>query len=529
MSKQLKTIITCTLLLNMLGLFILPAHTRAQNSNDALSAISYPRIANYFLDSYLHPDEAKLLTGWDVLVLSSGAQEWRPEVFQVLREANPDIIILAYVSVSGVANRPSDYERFKDKEAAQIPDEWWLKSTSGEKLGYWPGSHMLNVSDLSPTDENGERWNTWIADWIADNIYATGYWDGIFLDEAFPAVSWVNGGDIDLDGDGSPEDSQTINNAWQNGITTITKNLRNRIGSNAYIMVNGASNYTQFTNGRMQENVLDSPDSWSEMMNTYISTYNASAFSPKLHIINANTNNTGVIDRQRQLFALTSTLLGNGFFSYDYGDEKHMSIWWSDDYDKPLGQPISDAYNTGNLNDKTFKPGLWRRDFSGGTVLVNSSPADLEYLVDRDNKKASGMLEAFSGIIITLDELDSVIKTPAPTRPDPPQPPVKVTQQQPTEIAASESPPKEEDDSNPLGQPLYQDTPPAELFKIETSQSTATTTPPVSSDTTTDTTITPTKVISPENHIEQSGFSQIILFIKKMLSTIWYSITKVFS
>jgi len=120
------------------------------------STWDYPRTVNYFLDSFFHPDEAELLAPWDVLVLSASAQEWKPRVFEVLREKNPDVITLAYVSVSGVSGRPGNYEKFKDKDASSLPDEWWLKSSEGKKLGYWPGSYMLNVTNMSPLDENNK-------------------------------------------------------------------------------------------------------------------------------------------------------------------------------------------------------------------------------------------------------------------------------------------------------------------------------------------------------------------------------------
>jgi len=364
----------------------------------------YPRTANYFLDSYLHPDEGRLLAKWDVLILSAAAQEWRPEVFKTIRQKNPDVIILAYVSVSGVSRGSSDFERFQSKDYDNIPSNWWLKSSSQDRLGYWPGANILNVTDLSPTNTLGQRWNEWLPEWIADNIYSTGYWDGIFLDEAFPAVSWINSGDIDLNGDGVAEDKETINTAWQAGVEKITKNLRDRIGPNAYLEVNGASSYTTYTNGRMHENIFRVGGNWSNTMNSYIDTQQASGYEPKLSLINSNTGNTGNLDHRAQLYGLTSTLLGDGFYSYDFGDQKHMSIWWSKEYEKNLGQPLNQARNINGANDQGFIPGLWRRDFTNGSVLVNSTNEKTEYEISFKNKYAKGLLEPYSGVILTAEE-----------------------------------------------------------------------------------------------------------------------------
>jgi len=38
-------------------------------------------------------------------------------------------------------------------------------------------------------------------------------------------------------------------------------------------------------------------------------------------------------------FGLTSALMGNAFYSFDYGDDDHGQTWRYDEYEVSLGQP----------------------------------------------------------------------------------------------------------------------------------------------------------------------------------------------
>jgi hypothetical protein len=72
-------------------------------------------------------------------------------------------------------------------------------------------------------------------------------------------------------------------------------------------------------------------------------------------------------------------LLGNSYFSFDYGPSDHAGLWRYDEYDIDLGPKQGVAYNLLDKNNKIIKPGLWRRDFKNGIALVNSTDKEQNY------------------------------------------------------------------------------------------------------------------------------------------------------
>jgi len=84
---------------------------------------------------------------------------------------------------------------------------------------------------------------------------------------------------------------------------------------------------------------------------------------------------------QEMRFGLTSTLLGNGYYSFDSGDQSHGQVWWYDEYDVGLGKAVSAPYNLLELDNQKVKPGLWRRDFEQGIILVNSTGQKQNYFL----------------------------------------------------------------------------------------------------------------------------------------------------
>lgn len=374
MNKKNKTINT-TLILVLLaaGMFLMSGAPQPAQAVE----IPYPRTANYYLTSRISPEDAAQLAQWDLLILSPQVQDVDPSVFATLRRINPDIIILVYVSGTGVSTKPVSeaHQSMRPLSVENVPQEWDLVSSTGEKVNYWPTGRMLNPSNNAPT-VNGKRWNQWLPEFIDHNLYSSGYWDGVFIDEAFGVVSWLNGGDLDFNRDGVSGTKEEVDLEWQEGMNYLLGNLRAQLGSDAIIMVNGASNYTQFTNGRMNENVFkvsDGARDWVTDMNSYYSTLYANAYAPKIAVVNANTSNTGYLNKEQAQFALGSTLLSDGYFSYDFGDQMHLSLWWLDAYNVDLGFPKGRAYNFHDAAQSTFNNGVWVRNFDNGVVVVNAS------------------------------------------------------------------------------------------------------------------------------------------------------------
>lgn len=347
--------------------------TRAQSLPD-----KYPRIANYYLTPTISVADARRLARWDVLVLGAEVQYTSPDIFPVLRAENPDIILLAYVLSEEV---PNAHEAITDaanplKQLFDgIEDGWWLRDHAGGRHGYWPNTHMLNVTNSAPV-VNGMRWNTYLPTFVHDHIMATGLWNGVFYDNVFPTISWVNGGDLDLDQNGSVDATATMDAAWRDGMTTMLTLSRQLEGPDAFIIGNGDTSYLPPANGRLIEefpSVLDG--GWPGAMEKYFAARDA-GYPPPLIILNGKVVTQSDDDVRRFRYVFASTLLGSGFVSIDDGAERHASLQWYDEYEVSLGSPLGRAFRIGSTAAAP-RAGVWEREFANGYAFVNATDASV--------------------------------------------------------------------------------------------------------------------------------------------------------
>jgi hypothetical protein len=223
---------------------------------------------------------------------------------------------------------------------------------------------------------------------------SSGDWDGIFYDELSATISWLNGGNVDVDNDGFKDDSATADRLWKAGMIHLLKTTRLLIGPSAIIITNGDSDQDlqPYVNGRMFETFptpWEYDGSWSTVMGNYLKLEKQVGYPP-LFIINSNTGNTGNKDDFKKMrYGLASTLLGDGFFQFDFGDNDHGQTWMYDEYNAYLGTPVGSAKNlTGSTSP--VKSGIWRRDFQHGTVLVNSTDQPKSIDLDADFEHLNG-------------------------------------------------------------------------------------------------------------------------------------------
>ncbi len=371
----------------------------------------FVRSANYYLKAgygipYSDYDD---LARYDLLVLPAEAQLWNREMFFELRRLNPNITILAYV-----ATKSFNFDYWTDSLHQsllnRINDSWWLLNPSGQNVSVWPGTKMLNM--VSP-------WSRELPKWVDEEIWSTGLWDGIFYDEFSVNAHWVNGGDIDIHRDGQRDDPKLIDVAWERATVNMLRDTRQRLGASAVIITNGdsASSVQPFLNGRMFEmfpTPWEGQGRWQDTVGNYLRLHSEVGYQP-VFIINGSTHNTGNSTNYRDVrFALTSTLMGNGFFGYDYGDQSHAQLWWYDEQGTNLGSPLGPAVNQSFPEGQGVSPGIWRRDFRNGVVLLNSTERAQTVRFDADLERLQGTQdqEFNNGRIvnsITLDSKDGVI------------------------------------------------------------------------------------------------------------------------
>ncbi len=351
-----------------------------------------PKTVNYFLHWSITEDEARELAKWDFLVLDMEVQENSPRELELIRQLNPKIKIIAYITSQNIFEPSfnSNESVLRKELAAGINDSWWLRDESGNRLSDWPNAHVLNVTDYcSPI--NSYRWNEYLPNFVAKNIMSSGFWDGVFYDNTWNGAAWFNGGNISLSNNGKRNSATELDIAWVNGMKKIFTRTK-ELWPGAIIVSNGSftDNYLSSLNGWMLEDFptpWQNGGTWSGVIQSYLKLSNG---NQNYNIINnAASGQTNYADFR---YGLTSSLMGNGFYSFDSGSADHAQLWWYDEYGVDLGGKQNSAYNLLDKNNKTVKSGLWRRDFTNGIALVNSTDKEQRYLfVKEEFEKISGI------------------------------------------------------------------------------------------------------------------------------------------
>jgi len=369
--------------------FNIPQKSLAQTQEDA------PKLANYYIAWDVTDEQAKELAKWDLVIIAPQAVEKNPDLVEIIKKNNPNIKILVYsLSVDinhTVINASPLYQRIYPKI---VTNDWWLNNTKGEHLSGWPNSWMINPARNAPRKngsprEAGQNWSDFLPQSVYNEFLKDNKYDGVFFDNVWPSVSWLNQ-DVDLDGNGQVDTPTERDANWQAGLTYIINETR-RLAPNKIIIVNNTSNqYNSLLNGRMQEMFPNNNEGgWTGSMKDYIN--DGLGFSPQYFIINGGTKNTGAKNNYSNLrLGLTSSLMGDGYFSFDYGDQNHGNLWWYDEYDIYLGKPVSGYKNLSSSNSTDIQPGLWQRDFQNGIILVNSTPSTQQTQLTNELEKIKG-------------------------------------------------------------------------------------------------------------------------------------------
>ncbi|MFA7653481.1 MAG: putative glycoside hydrolase [Candidatus Magasanikbacteria bacterium] len=334
------------------------------------SAESAPKLANYFLHNQITDAQARELAKWDLVILDMETQYTSPAQLTLLRKLNPSIVILAYITSEEIRNDAAtqNWGPLRKKLAQGLDSSWYLKDGSGNRLSFWEGTSMLNVSSVCPS-VNGVKFNQYLARFVSNEILGSGKWDGVFYDNGWEKLTWFTK-NADLNNDGAAD--ANLDNIWQAGMKELFDQTRLLTGGQYLVVTNGTSNvYRDQVNGIMSES-FPAMDGWKGTMNIYYFQEQSASIKPRILIINANTGNTGNQNNYRAMrYGLFSTLLGNGYYSFDYGNSDHGQTWWYDEYNVNLGEPSGVAYSLNQVNN--FNEDIWRRDYFNGVVLLNST------------------------------------------------------------------------------------------------------------------------------------------------------------
>ncbi|MFA5188177.1 MAG: putative glycoside hydrolase [Patescibacteria group bacterium] len=385
---------------------------------------TYPKLANYFTGWDLTNADIGQLAKWDLVILTPQAVERQPKILTTLRQKNPRIKILVYVLMEEINNEmpiinaSPFYQQIYQKVNQ---NNWWLKTADGQHVAWWPKTWMINVTNSNAK----EAWNDFLPQLVYNNFLTNNDWDGVFFDNVWDNVSWLNK-PIDTNNDSLADSPALMDQRWQEGITKVLTAIK-KLAPDKIIVINANSNnYNNLLNGRMKENFPNQSEGyWTGAMKNYLTSQ--VGYQPQYYIINSNTKNTGSKDDYRNFrFGLTSTLLGNGYYSFDYGDQGHTNVWWFDEYNFFLGKGVSDPKNLLAADSKEVKPGVWQRDFQNALVIVNSTEQAQKINFDEEYEKIKGSqdtstnngsivksltLKAHDGVIL-LRRIEEIKNTP---------------------------------------------------------------------------------------------------------------------
>lgn len=351
--------------------------------------------------------------------------------FLDLRAINSEILILPYiqsfVAVLGVAEPVADSAGLLNFFNAGLKDEWFLKKPTGERLPelLYPDNFQMNHTSFGPAVD-GVSFTDYVTRYITDSVMGAGLWDGLHFDQSewYPNPLLGNadpfsGGatvlpPIDLDGDGVAEGKDVLHSAWLAAFNSYFDRMKRELGPSSILLGNPGElpldpKLFSRMNGFMYEfftpyQIADNGDWMTQNASRWYRYYHvlqkaeryfrapqvyATQFHGfKLGTVNGELTENGLADRnpaveardyQRARFGLASTLLGNGFFCYDYVDNSTAPTIWFDEYSVNeqgvaeksieakgyLGQPLASAEELAYVSEEVFS-----HDFEDGSPAL---------------------------------------------------------------------------------------------------------------------------------------------------------------
>lgn len=361
-----------------LAFLVLVAGAFALVANPAWSH-DFPRIALYgdafydgwpLLDANGDIDEASLdMQARHQLIIIDPwpINPFRPEIAAGLRARRPDLTLLGYVNGHYTWNPtyPDSLNSFPMRYKRLVRDlDGYLYNQYGETFGSRVEVYV-NVN-LAKRDAGGRFIVAEaLADLFHEAVYATGVWDGLFIDTFCENIGWAQGyGEtIDLARAGYP-DWPSFETAWRAAVDTLASRVRALCGGAAIISGNCGSNtrYAQL-NGWMRERFpFQGGGNWYENMFRDPGGYfvDEARHRPPVHnfifgAIEHNTNPYTASGNRIERFTVGSTALGNGYAivsvpgRHARNDPHHE--WWFDEYavDLTTGMASDELRHTGWL------------------------------------------------------------------------------------------------------------------------------------------------------------------------------------
>jgi hypothetical protein len=359
-----------------------PLVAHGQAGEPAFSS-SFPRL--FYNDTGALDGDIRVSSRFDVFTSAFWNQEDEPAMkLDSLRILNPNIQRLAYVNPAGRSfPEIADPNHVANRLAASIQDAWYVRNEMGD-LVYFdpniPNMPMLNLSNQCPR-VNGRTWGEFLADFVFSEMMSVGLWEGIFFDNIWGSVSWVNAaipGSIDLNGDGSADLPDSADVWWLAGLDHMLARFRSQAGPEVLVLANGNTRLHTNLNGRYFE---DFPfrEGWAGSMQQ-TADWQLLGFEPTLVAMVTRGSDTNF---RLMRYGVCSALIAGVFSYHDHHDgvgQSWPNLTFYDEYQVDLGQPTGPPVELGidvvaETDFETGVPPAYSTSCGSGQGVWTTDPA----------------------------------------------------------------------------------------------------------------------------------------------------------
>ncbi len=320
----------------------------------------FPRIGNIWIGEYLYTNAPQNAQNNQLFLGAGGLSA--AQVLQ-LRASNSNVLNIPAVNVADNGGEGNP------------PDSYYLKDVNGNKIVDWcsPPRYLLNVTNPKVQQFLGQ----FAYQQLSQSNFVS---DGVFLDSFGTTISQPftdclgNTVKIDSNGDGVADDPAVLNAAWSAGEYAVVSAFRS-LAPGAYVSGHVLEAPAQpqslagFNGTSLEfypQSVREGQTPFAQLWDLY-QAWESQSVAPAItmvqacppnqlsygygyHPLNALLPSTIAFAQSfypNMRFGLGLTLMGNGYFGFDFGDEAPPVNWWYDEYNFNLGYPLSAAAQIG--------------------------------------------------------------------------------------------------------------------------------------------------------------------------------------
>lgn len=313
------------------------------------------KTARYWTSPIIRAENVKSLAKTDLLIVDVENMFNNYNYLVQIKELNPNLKLICYTNPMEIwktkyNNRP--WQNSIINEITNNRQKWILRQTNNEGqrflVNFWPNMIILNLSTACPK-ESWRRYYSWYTIKLNREVLSDTIWDGYFMDNCSPNISWVSPGKIDINNDGQADNNQRVDMSWERGVKRFLRRIR-RNNSNDFIIIGnkGDHAYLNLVDGKMFENF---PNNWlgDTWTNGFAQSIKNAEKTGDYSIFSINSNEVE--------FGLASALLLDNVYLAIGQDNDQIYYEFMIELGKPLGpyQKVASQYI---------------RHFEKGTVIV---------------------------------------------------------------------------------------------------------------------------------------------------------------